>query len=118
MKAKALGASLAGFACVADMKKAPSFTFSQMLAGGDKIEGNLEEWPGKIYWPKDAKIVLVIAVEHPVEKPEMDWWFGANDPPGNRLMIRIIEEICTWIEKSSGIRTSHMPYHVEGGGPT
>ena len=60
--------------------------------------------------------MLVIAVEHPVDKPEMDWWFGKANPPGNRVLIAIIKQMCEWIEHTFGIETFHFPYHVEKGG--
>lgn len=121
-KAKTLGASLAGLACVDDLKKAPSsFTFAHQFVAADsgaggRQEGALKDTPGKVTWSEDAKSVLVIAVEHPADKPEMDWWFDVADPPGNRLLARIITDLCAWIEQSKGIRTFHMPYQVEKGG--
>lgn len=115
-KAKTLGASLAGLVRVADLKKAPSFTLAQMLAETDRQGGNLGEWPGIIAWPENAQSVLVIAVEHPADKPEMDWWFGESDPSGNRLLARIIKDLSYWIEVSIGFQTFHMPYHVANGG--
>ncbi len=117
-KAKELGASLAGIAHIDDLKTAPSFTFAPKLVA-DSIgnhEHVLKEKQEKGIWPNDAKSVLVIAVEHPADKPEMDWWFPVSGPPGNRFLTRIITEMCTWVEKVSGIRTFHMPYQVERGG--
>ena len=67
--AKELGATLAGFALVEDLKTAPSFTFAPKMSNvGDGIgtrKGALGLKPGEVAWPDGAKSVLVIAVEHP-----------------------------------------------------
>ncbi len=119
-KAKEFGASLSGFANVKDLKKAPSFTFAPKMPGaGEGIgtrKNDLGLKPGEAAWPEDAKTVLVIAVEHPDDKPEMDWWFGRIDPPGNRILAKEIDKLCTWISETYGIGVFHMPYHVEKGG--
>jgi epoxyqueuosine reductase len=119
-KARELGATLAGFALVADLKTAPSFTFAPRMPGaGDGIGTQQTELglkSGEVAWPDGALSMLVIAVEHPAEKPEMDWWFERVDPPGNRVLAGIIKELCEWILATYGIRTFHLPYHIEKGG--
>jgi epoxyqueuosine reductase len=72
--------------------------------------------PGEVAWPEGACSLLVIALEHPADQPEMDWWFGHSDPPGNRMLADIVQRLCDWIPESFGIQTSHLPYHVERGG--
>jgi len=119
-KAKSLGANLAGFALVEDLKTAPSFTFAPKMPGASQGIGSRKSKlglkPGEVAWPEKAKSVLVIAVEHPPEKPEMDWWFGRVDPPGNRVLAKIVTQLCEWIPETFGIGTFHLPYHVEKGG--
>ncbi len=107
-KAKAFGAALAGLAAIEDLKRSPSCTF----AG----RSDLNPAPEAPVWPEGARSVLVIAVAHPAEKPELDWWFGHRDPPGNRILAAIIGRLCRWIEESGEIQTVHLPYHVERGG--
>jgi epoxyqueuosine reductase len=46
---------------------------------------------------KEAKLILVVAVEHPENKSELDWW---NDQ----------------ISSSFGIDAFHFPYFIEQGG--
>ena len=91
-KAKKMGASLSGFADIEDLKIAPSFTFApQMPITGKEIgfrESEIELDSGEVRWPEFAKSVLVIAVEHPEEKPEMDWWFGLKSPSGNKILVQ------------------------------
>jgi epoxyqueuosine reductase len=119
-KAFDLGASLCGFANVHDLKKAPSFTFApKMPDAGEGIGTRKNELglkPGEAAWPENARTVLVIAVEHPEDQPEMDWWFGRIDPPGNRVLSQVVRNLCDWIEDTYQIGTFHMPYHVEKGG--
>ena len=119
-KAKELGATLAGFALVNDLKTAPSFTFAPKLpVTGDGIgtrKSALGLKPGEVAWPDGAKSVLVIAVEHPAAKPELDWWFGRVDPPGNRILAKVVQQLCIWIPEKYNIKTFHLPYHIEKGG--
>jgi epoxyqueuosine reductase len=119
-KAKELGATLAGFALVDDLRTAPSFTFAPNMPGAGEGVGTRENTmgckPGEVLWPEGARSMLVIAVEHPADKPEMDWWFGRVDPPGNRILARIVRELSHWIESATPIQTVHLPYHVEKGG--
>ena len=119
-KAEELGASLVGIAHVADLKTAPSFTFAPKMPtagegiGTRKNDSGLK--PGEVAWPENARSMIVIAVSHPEDAPEMDWWFGRVDPPGNRVLAKVCRELCPWIEEKFGINTVHLPYHVEKGG--
>jgi epoxyqueuosine reductase len=119
-QATALGASLVGIARVEDLRSAPSFTFAPKMPhagegiGTRKTDSGLK--PGEAAWPENAKSVIVIAVNHPADEPKMDWWFGRKDPPGNRILAKICRDLCPWIEKTFGIQTVHLPYHVEKGG--
>ena len=118
-ESKSLGASLTGFVSVEDLKAAPAFTFAPNMPvweGVGSRENELGLKPGEVAWPDSACSVLVIGVEHPVDKPEMDWWFGRTNPPGNRILIQICKKLCQWIPETFGIDTFHFPYHVEKGG--
>ena len=119
-KAKELGASLAGIARVEDLRSAPSFTFAPKMPNAGKGIGTRENEsglkPGEAAWPDNARSLIVIAVAHPEDEPEMDWWFGRKDPPGNRILAKVCRELCLWIEERFDIHTVHLPYHVEKGG--
>ncbi len=119
-KAREFGADLAGFAAVSKLKLAPSTKFSEYLAESDDpdvAEFHTEGLPdGSITWPENARTVLVIGVHHPSQRPEMDWWFGSADPPGNRLLAKIVRNLCTWIAEQYQIGVFHLPYGVEKGG--
>ena len=118
-KAKALGASLAGFADVKALKTAPAFVFAPKMPSWQGVgsrENELGLLPGEVLWPDGVRSVLVIAVEHPVDRPEMDWWIDKVNPPGNRVLIAIIKELYDWISNTFAIGSFHFPYHVEKGG--
>ena len=119
-KAKELGASLVGIARVDQLRSAPSFTFApKMPNAGEGIgtrKNDLGLKPGEAAWPENAKSIVVIAVSHPEDEPELDWWFGRSDPPGNKVLAKVCRELCPWIEETFGINTVHLPYHVEKGG--
>lgn len=119
-KSKEFGAHLAGFANVKELKIAPSFVFAPQMAGvGEGIgtrKGEMELNPGEVKWPQEAKSILVVAVEHPKGKPEMDWWYGKKSPSGNKLLIDAIKELCEWIPSVFDIEVFHFPYHIEQGG--
>ncbi len=119
-KAKEFGADLVGFAAVEDLKKAPSFTFAPKMPGIAEGIGTrknkLNLKPGEVKWPENAKTVMVIAVHHPEDKPELDWWFGRSDPPGNKVLAKVVRELCTWIPEQFGVGVFNLPYHVEMGG--
>jgi epoxyqueuosine reductase len=116
-RARALGADLAGIASVNDLRRVDDVLGAEQL---DRAYGVLSaKQPGRaddVAWPEGALSVLVIAVSHPLERPEMDWWFGRSDPPGNRVLAGIVQSLCDWIPGEFGFRAVHLPYHVERGG--
>ncbi len=107
--AKEKGAAMAGIASVELLEKASSHEILNMKTGLE-----IKDFAG-ISWPQDAKSALVIAVSHPEDKPELDWW-DAKSSPGNRLLVRIIRELSVWIQEEFGIKTQEMPYAVDKGG--
>lgn len=124
IKAKKLGASLAGWALVEDLKAGPStYLAPRMPYRRDDFEGvehrvdaKLKLKHGEVKWPAEAKSVLAIALAHPADKPAMDWWLGRSNPPGNQVLIKIINDLCRWIAEKYGYKTFHLPYQVGKGG--
>lgn len=118
-KAKEFGSSLAGIASVEALKKSPSHLLYGKL-GEYKTVGNKEGEikPGEVAWPGNAKSAIIIAVEHPEKKPEMDWWKEgySGGTPGNRILISINAKLSEWLEKEKGIKANPLPYHIEHGG--
>lgn len=119
-KAKGFGACLVGITNVEALKESPSHF----------IHGKLNEYKGvigtkqtdkiqskEVTWPENMKSVIVTAVEHPEEKPELDWWkdgYGEG-AAGNRILMSINAKLSEWLEEK-GIRTNKLPYYIEHGG--
>ncbi|GBC60807.1 epoxyqueuosine reductase [Desulfonema ishimotonii] len=120
-KAKAFGADLAGVASVEDLKRSPSHEISEKMpefngVGTEDAEGRK---CGVVKWPEGARSAIVIAVEHPSEKPEMDWWVtdaSVGNTAGNRLLMGTVSKLAAWLEKEQGIQCFKLPYHIERGG--
>jgi len=117
-KAKEIGASIAGIANVQLLKESPSHAIIKKL--GMEIDG-INPYKGicnfdEIQWPAKAKSTLVIAVSHPKNKPELDWWTGLKGTTGNSELIRINKELAAWIEVTFKIKTHKLPYFIETGG--
>jgi epoxyqueuosine reductase len=118
-KAKSLGASLAGIADAGLLKQSPSHSIYPRMAqnigvGSRETAAGIEA--GQIAWPPGAKAVVVIAVEHKKDEPQLDWWDGRAGTPGNRVLIQINNKLSDWVEKKFEIKTHKLPYHVEKGG--
>ncbi len=59
--------------------------------------------------------VLVIGLEHPADRPELDWWDGRGTA-GNRLLIETLEQVRKEIECRFGWVTRQFHYYAERGG--
>ena len=109
-KAKALGASLAGIAAVADLKASPSY---------GKYDKNpfYEEYKG-VKWQEAHKSILVWALSHPASEPVLDWWSMKvkGFTPGNGVMRRQSRKLRIWMEAELGIKALSLPYQIEYGG--
>lgn len=109
---------MAGIASVELLRRPPSHEILGKI--GMEADG-IGSAPGtathnEVKWPEKARSALVIAVSHPRNKPELDWWDGYKGSPGNRTLIRINRELSVWIEETFGIETHKLPYSVEQGG--
>ena len=119
-KAKEFGASLAGITNVDALKKSPSHliygALDEFKTVGNKESGKVKL--GEVSWPENAKSAIIIAVEHPEEKPELDWWKDgySGGTVGNRILMSINSKISRWLEEEKGIKTNKLPYHIEDGG--
>jgi epoxyqueuosine reductase len=109
-KAKALGASLAGIATVADLKASPSYP------AYDK-RPFYEEYKG-VKWNEAHKSILVWALHHPESEPVLDWW-SMKVPgftPGNGVMRLQSRKLRIWLGEELGINALSLPYQIEYGG--
>jgi epoxyqueuosine reductase len=119
-KALEFGANLAGIANVQELKHSPSHDIYGKLSDYKGV-GTIESGylrPGKIVWPEKAKSAVVIAIEHPEKKPDMDWWQDgySGGTEGNRILISIIARLAEWLEKEKGMKSHKLPYFIERGG--
>ena len=98
--AKAFGASLAGIAGVASIKKSPSNRVGR-----------------KPRLPVGAKSAIVLALVHETSEPELDWWDNREGgTPGNRHLIKTANSLSQWLKEGFNIHCQPLPYHVEKGG--
>ena len=117
----ALGADCAGVADVAALRNGPSERlFPQMKDHSrdhfaEEITTGLPH--GSVFWEPDARSVIVFAVAHPASRPELDWWCGEIDPPGNKRLLTISREFRNWMTAEyPEIHVYPKRYHVERGG--
>lgn len=118
-KAKEFGASLAGIANVEELKKSPSHLISNQIAeyggvGTKKVEGKKL---GEVQWPASAKSAVVIAVEHPIGAPDMDWWLKGlkGGTKGNVKLMSVFSKLADWLEAEKKISYIKLAYHIEQG---
>ena len=119
-QARALGADLAGVANVADLKASPSHRISEALPEfkGEGTKPTAGRKRGVVTWPEGVRSAVVIAIEHPAGRPELDWWITpktVGDTPGNKLLRSAIDDLADWLEREHGVCCSRLPYHVDHG---
>jgi epoxyqueuosine reductase len=106
-KAKEMGAAMAGIASAELLKKSPSHQLLRKI--GNEIDG--VSFNHSTRWPGGVMSAFIIAVSHPYDKPELDWW-SAKNSPGNRILQRISKEMSIWIEEELDIKTHILNYSV------
>lgn len=109
-EAKRLGATQAGLTAVDALKQSPSYAIyheSPYYAGYHGVT-----------WPTEAKSVLVLALAHPEEEPELDWWSEQipGRTPGNRILMLIARQLKDWLGSEMAIDSSPLAYSIEDGG--
>ncbi|MBQ0001756.1 MAG: epoxyqueuosine reductase [Clostridiales bacterium] len=120
-KLKELGADCAGIADINALMNSPSEQLFPNMKDhtrdhfADEITTGLPH--GKVFWEPDARSVIVFAVAHPEDRPEMDWWCGEIDPPGNKKLLKISRELKKYLSAlDPDIHIYSKRYHVERGG--
>jgi epoxyqueuosine reductase len=117
-KAKSLGASVAGVADVGTLKESPSHLIYPKIGMHSEVpwqDAPEEALHHEVEWPADAVSAVVIGVEHPVDRPELDWYDGKGTP-GNRILIRITKELSAWLEETFSVKSYRPPYFIESTG--
>jgi len=60
-----------------------------------------------------GRTVIILALEHPREQPEMDWWDNwQGGTPGNRRLINISHRLIKWLRKKYRMEAVELPYQV------
>ena len=120
-KAQEYGASLAGIVNIEELKKTPSHTIADKMVefsgvGTKDTMGKVKR--GQVQWKERAKSAVVIAVEHPEETPEMDYWVKglSGGTRGNAKLISVFSKLADWVEKEKDISGMKIAYHIEQGG--
>jgi epoxyqueuosine reductase len=93
-KARSLGATLAGIVRVSELKGAPSARASEM----DET------------WLRDDQSILVLALAHSIDEPELDWWGTKNATLGNHRLKMISEELKLLAAKEFEIESQVLKY--------
>lgn len=121
-KAKAFGADLAGIVNLEDLKCSPSHLIGEKLPffEGEAMKAlpSDKKW-GVVEWPEATRSAIVIAIAHPRDKPELDWWVtgaSAGNTAGNWSLIKVVSRLADWFEKENGVRGIKLPYHIHRGG--
>ena len=118
-KAKAFGACAAGIADVEALKQSPSHLIYPQIGGYKSFLNNeVPRDSGEVLWPPNAKSAIVVAVEHPEDKPELDWWQKGlkGGTPGNQVLITIISRLIDWLRKDTVCEAKGLPYYIAQGG--
>lgn len=117
--AKTRGASLAGIAAMNQVVSSPSQMAAPLLAphtGIDPtVDGSVVAMDNHPPEREPEGSVLVIGLEHPADRPELDWWDGRGTA-GNRLLIETLEQVRKEIERRFGWMTRQFHYYTERGG--
>ena len=110
-KARALGASVVGIADVGTLKRSPSHLIYPKIGMDPEVpwqDAPEEALHHEVDWPADAVSAVVIGVEHPSSRPELDWYDGKGTP-GNRILIRITKKLSAWLEETFSVKSYRPP---------
>ncbi|MGD9332215.1 MAG: hypothetical protein PVJ53_12945 [Desulfobacterales bacterium] len=93
-RAMSLGASLVGAAPVAALLDSPTHRLYP-------VDRRIRE----------AGAVVVLALNHTPNRPEMDWWDQRKGrTTGNRLLININRKLSEWIKTTYAVNACELPY--------
>lgn len=99
----------AGIASVNKVLEGPSY---KAEAGVKWQDDHAEK---TIKWLPNARSLLVLAMHHPKDEPELDW-FDRGNTAGNRRMTEISKSLVSWLLRTHDIRAQALPYQKERGG--
>ena len=117
-RARVLGADLAGIADYGLLCNSPSHQWLRCAGGVGEVSETFEASKTSIVCPSrpaPALSVLVLALAHPRNRPELDWW-DDDTTPGNRELIRIGRRLAARLDSTLGLRVHDVPYGIDEGG--
>ncbi|MCG8633418.1 MAG: epoxyqueuosine reductase [Desulfobacterales bacterium] len=120
-KAIEFGASLAGIVNIDELKFSPSHTIYGKMpdySGVGTVDVEGKEKQGQVQWDNRARSAVVIAVAHPEDEPDLDYWVQglSGGTRGNAKLISVFSRLAGWVEKEKNIGAIKIPYYVEQGG--
>jgi len=116
-KARELGADAAGIASFQEVKECPSAKAELELPQMEVLKEEDSFEAGKAYLPEEGKSVIIVAISHPEDEPELDWRYDRYSTPGNQKLVAIVNNLIKWLKKNyEGLETYHAPYFIERGG--
>jgi epoxyqueuosine reductase len=98
-KAMDLGATVAGLANMGDLLSYSTHNGFPIIRQADEQDS-----------------VLVLGLDHPPSRPELDWFIGRGGTEGNRILMRINANLRAWLQGNYGIRSQDLHYYAEKGG--
>lgn len=122
------GADLAGFVAIASMEQAPTHKLLTRLPIYEVIDFSEsdtavapEDVPISrcgIELPTWAETLLIIALHHPEDKPDLDYFRSSSSggSEGNLQLIRINNKVIRWLEEKKSIKSRQIPYGIDKGG--
>ena len=109
-KARMLGASLAGIFRLDETVHA-RIEFPVDLELSLDVEPSLDVTPSaRFAW------LLVLALAHEEDEPQLDWWGGPGGTTGNRRLQEIAAELKNTLAQEHGLCSHALPYHPWKGG--
>ncbi len=116
-RAYELGADLVGFVSSRKLRDSPSpYIEAARSASVEREAGRQGATVDSPYDLGDQWSAVVIALSHPADRPELDWFTSSGNTPGNAALMRITRELASWLEGALNCRTVPLHYFVEKGG--
>ncbi|KIX13337.1 hypothetical protein [Dethiosulfatarculus sandiegensis] len=117
-KALDLGAFAAGVVSVEDMLETSSSQYVREKALADLDLGSVgPDKKAAPHWRNKALSLLILAVAHPKDEPQLDYWEEGvrGGTRGNKILITINQKLGQWL-MGFGINSFDVPYYPEKGG--
>ena len=101
----------AGFARLEDILESPSYQDNQREPIRNELLDS-SQWAESLV---NAQTVIVLALKHPQDDPQLDYW-ERGDSWGNRKLRELSELLKQWLEKEYNLSSLPQPYQQDKGG--